>query len=508
MVKPNLKSQICREQMTWFLNLFLDIRTTFKLAVHSELTLDVERLYSLSKRTVLEQLTDAIFMEESIEEVAYCFFSEQAQSAIERVEYMELDEIESFFNTSEGLLEAGEFAEVVWALLTDNRAAVVQHGYSLLHATYTAIGALEEDGKRKSGHIHVAEKNPEIDAPTLQHDKEDSQNRQIDEIRRKWDDLKGQHTALQKKYQQLEQHVAFLLEENQRLKSREQIYHIEHKHLKELEQENDILRKKETVYGKTKAMLEQVTSEKQQLLLEKQAGAIQLKESERIKAAKETFEAELTLVEEAFYKGNQGMEELQTSLYEHFNTLQKFQESARNALTQIRDTVTQLDENALEDPNGYYAKASRQPRVGVFVDVQNMFYAAKDRFSRRVDYIKLLDLIVGPRQLMAAYAYVVQIPEINQSSFLSLLEHNGYTIKSKDLRLRGDGSAKGDWDVGIAVDIVSMLGTLDVVVLASGDGDFCPLAELIKQQDKRVEVVALNTIPLWIYNKLLISFFR
>ena len=135
---------------------------------------------------------------------------------------------------------------------------------------------------------------------------------------------------------------------------------------------------------------------------------------------------------------------------------------------------------------------SEQPRVGVFVDVQNMFYAAKDRYGRRVDYIKLLDLIVGPRYLMGAYAYIVQIPEIDQTPFLSLLEHNGYTIKSKDLRLRGDGSAKGDWDVGIAVDVVSMLGSLDVVILASGDGDFCPLAELIKQQDKRVEVVAFE----------------
>ena len=133
-----------------------------------------------------------------------------------------------------------------------------------------------------------------------------------------------------------------------------------------------------------------------------------------------------------------------------------------------------------------------QPCVGVFVDVQNMFYAAKDRYSRRVDYIKLLDLIVGPRQLIVAYAYVVQIPEINQSGFLSLLEHNGYTIKSKELRLRGDGTAKGDWDVGIAIDIVTMLDVLDVVILASGDGDFCALAELIKWQNKRVEVVAFE----------------
>ncbi|MXV78590.1 NYN domain-containing protein [Candidatus Poribacteria bacterium] len=121
-----------------------------------------------------------------------------------------------------------------------------------------------------------------------------------------------------------------------------------------------------------------------------------------------------------------------------------------------------------------------------------MFYAAKDRFERRVDYIKLLDLIVGPRHLISAFAYIVQIPEIKQSNFISLLEHNGYTIRSKDLRLRGDGSAKGDWDVGIAVDVVSMLSSLDVVILASGDGDFCPLAELIKQQQKRIEIVAFE----------------
>ena len=103
-----------------------------------------------------------------------------------------------------------------------------------------------------------------------------------------------------------------------------------------------------------------------------------------------------------------------------------------------------------------------------------------------------MDLTVGPRYLVAAYAYIVQIPEIDQSGFLSLLEHNGYHIKSKDLRLRGDGSAKGDWDVGIAIDIVSMLDVLDVVILASGDGDFCPLAELIQKRNKRIEVIAFE----------------
>ena len=221
--------------------------------------------------------------------------------------------------------------------------------------------------------------------------------------------------------------------------------------------------------------------------------AEQLKEYEQIKSAKETFTTDLKLVEEAIYKGHQELEDFQTTLDNHFDILENCHQGARSALNQIRQTLTYLDDTQqLTEGESPYSLTTEQPRVGVFVDVQNMFYAAKDRYGRRVDYIKLLDLIVGPRYLMGAYAYVVQIPEIDQAPFLSLLQHNGYTIKSKDLRLRGDGSAKGDWDVGIAVDVVSMLSSLDVVILASGDGDFCPLAELIKQQSKRVEVVAFE----------------
>jgi uncharacterized LabA/DUF88 family protein len=196
--------------------------------------------------------------------------------------------------------------------------------------------------------------------------------------------------------------------------------------------------------------------------------------------------------EELVHRSNQAFEQMQEDFQAQVSELRKFSEMSKTTLIRTRDKVAQFFGQPDSSQSLQNRVLKEQPSVGVFVDVQNMFYAAKDRYAGRVDYIKLLDLIVGPRQLVVAYAYVVQIPEINQSGFLSLLEHNGYTIKSKDLRLRGDGSAKGDWDVGIAIDIVSMLGALDVVILASGDGDFCALAELIKQQGKRVEVVAFE----------------
>lgn len=494
MSKLNPKLQIRRDQLAWLLSMLLDERAVFQLVTLSGLVPDLDRLCSLSKRTLLDSLTDAFFVEAAVEETTCEFFAEQAEAAIARVGYMEVAEIEMFFDTSETLIEAGEFAEVVWALLTDERTDVATHGYSLLHTSHAEADARSADQAALQNQL-TAEKTEKIRAEyayNLEIAKQefDNQTREMELLQRKREDLQGQYTALEKKHKQVEQHLAFLLAENEALRDKDEAAEGDRKRLKELEQANNLFREREAQYAAMDEELQQLRHENESLLAAHANTAAQLKEYDRIKAAKETFGVDLTLVEEAVYKGNQGLEELQTSLDAHFKALERNQDTTRGALTRIRDTLTLLD--TPPDADDKNALTPAQPRVGVFVDVQNMFYAAKDRFARRVDYIKLLDLIVGPRHLEAAYAYVVQIPEIDQSSFLSLLGHNGYTIKSKDLRLRGDGSAKGDWDVGIAVDVVSMLGTLDVVILASGDGDFCPLAELIKQQDKRVEVVAFE----------------
>src|SRR3990172_12604316 len=131
-------------------------------------------------------------------------------------------------------------------------------------------------------------------------------------------------------------------------------------------------------------------------------------------------------------------------------------------------------------------------RLGIFVDGQNMFYSAKALHQSKIDYSKLLEEIVGSRNLIRAIAYVVQKPEVDQSSFTDALERLGYEIKSKDLRLRPDGTAKGDWDMGIAIDTIAIAPKLDTVVLVSGDGDFAPLVEMLKAHGCRVEVVSFR----------------
>lgn len=130
-------------------------------------------------------------------------------------------------------------------------------------------------------------------------------------------------------------------------------------------------------------------------------------------------------------------------------------------------------------------------RVGIFVDVQNIFYAAKP-FNARLDFEKLLELSVGKRRLIRAIAYVVQSPDVDQSNFISMLQQKSYEVKIKDLRQRSDGSAKGDWDMGMAIDIMRFVDKLDVVVLVSGDGDFVPLVDLVKTLGPRVEVISFT----------------
>ncbi len=518
MPNSDLKLKIRRDQLTWFLDLLLDEREVFQLSASASIVPDFDRLYALSKRELLASLTDAFLHQtgdpkiavesdgtyaprspennsaSSVEELASQFFTEKAQGAISRVGYMEVSEIETFFKTSEVLIEAGDFAEIVWALLTDKRREVVEHGYQLLNRTYESLDEPHVNGQAILPNTEQLEEiQPQYgyDAENVRQ-QSDAPVSEIAELEQQLANSKADYTSLEQCHDRLDQQRSFLLEENKGLKSEADAYHENNKRLKTLEEENRILREQVAHYIDEISELQQLAEERELLIVEKDQLAEKLKEYEQVKAVKETFTADLKLVEEAIYKEHQELEDFQRSLDNHFDTLESSHQTARGALNQIRQTLAYLDTQEINTSERPYGMTSEQPRVGVFVDVQNMFYAAKDRFGRRVDYIKLLDLIVGPRYLMVAYAYVVQIPEINQSSFLSLLEHNGYTIKSKDLRLRGDGSAKGDWDVGIAVDVVSMLGSLDVVILASGDGDFCPLAELIKQQDKRVEVVAFE----------------
>ncbi len=162
-----------------------------------------------------------------------------------------------------------------------------------------------------------------------------------------------------------------------------------------------------------------------------------------------------------------------------------------STLDAIQKKLAGLQANASARLDRGIAIPPAELRVGIFVDVQNIFYAAKP-FNARLDFEKLLELSVGKRRLIRAIAYVVQSPDVDQSNFISMLQQKSYEVKRKDLRQRSDGSAKGDWDMGMAIDIMRFVSKLDVVVLVSGDGDFVPLVDLVKTLGPRVEVISFT----------------
>lgn len=142
------------------------------------------------------------------------------------------------------------------------------------------------------------------------------------------------------------------------------------------------------------------------------------------------------------------------------------------------------------------AKPAKRPRlkgaarrVSVFIDVQNVYYAAR-KLKGKLDFDALLQAAVQERRLIKATAYVVESKETDQSQFIARLEQRGIEVQRKTLRVRADGSMKGDWDMELALDVLEAAPRLDVVVLVSGDGDFTSLVKRVKSMGPRVEVVA------------------
>lgn len=134
----------------------------------------------------------------------------------------------------------------------------------------------------------------------------------------------------------------------------------------------------------------------------------------------------------------------------------------------------------------------KEQRVGVFIDAQNLYHSAKNLHSGRVNFGEVLETALAGRQLVRAIAYVITTESGEESSFFEALNKVGIETKTKDLQIFSSGSKKADWDVGLAIDAVKLAPKLDVVVLASGDGDFVPLVEFLKMQGCQVEVITFG----------------
>ncbi|MFA7286345.1 MAG: NYN domain-containing protein [Patescibacteria group bacterium] len=133
-----------------------------------------------------------------------------------------------------------------------------------------------------------------------------------------------------------------------------------------------------------------------------------------------------------------------------------------------------------------------EQRVGVLVDVANMYHSAKNLFGSRLNFKAMLDAAVGGRRLTRAIAYAIKSDSEEEVSFFEALDKSGFEVKTKDLQIFSSGAKKADWDVGIAIDAVTLASKVDVIVLVTGDGDFIPLVEYLQMRGLLVEAIGFG----------------
>jgi uncharacterized LabA/DUF88 family protein len=134
-------------------------------------------------------------------------------------------------------------------------------------------------------------------------------------------------------------------------------------------------------------------------------------------------------------------------------------------------------------------------RVAVFVDVQNIYYTARQAYSAHFDYNAFWRQVTADREVVKATAFAIDRDDEKQKQFQNILRGIGFEVKLKPFIARADGSSKGDWDVGIALDAMDCAAHTDIVVLASGDGDFDVLVQRLRERHGiEVEVYGVPTL--------------
>lgn len=476
-----LEGLIDEEELSYILSTCLCEKEIIALVNKCGISYEGIRTGSVPTRQLIIDLVEDFFSDPNAAKLIIKGLEKNSADASNRINDMTIDEIKAFCSNVVQLVEDKEFGKIVWASISDERAEVNEHAHELLDGYYELIQNKgdneklehwfdEEDDDAETSiqdkniaileekvvdlQLELREKLKEIQRAEST---ETRLNEKIGKLQNQFDSLKKTCSQFANEKGELREQLRRLEEGNLRLrrKKKSEQEEVEAKQNHPLERENKKLRYDIEKLNQDLEALEQVKERNKQLEVE--------------------FKASIEQLEEYKTKVEQEMEELRGSLEKSRGELEATQQKMKALMAPTQEVQRHTGE---------------RERVGVFVDVQNMFYAAKDKYGARLDYTKLLDMALGDRLLVAAIAYVVQMPDVDQTSFINFLEHNGYQVRTKDLKLRMDGSAKGDWDMGIAIDIVAMLNDLDVVVLASGDGDFCALLEMVKEKGCRVEVTA------------------
>lgn len=171
-----------------------------------------------------------------------------------------------------------------------------------------------------------------------------------------------------------------------------------------------------------------------------------------------------------------------------------------NRCVELEKKIERLEEKIIRLKEAEKAPPARrtpsgdQERVGIYLDSRNVYYTVRNTFDGgRVDIKELITRISRGRKVVRAIAYVVQADFDDKRAYFDMLGRNGFQVKRRNLKIRHDGSMKGDWDMGMALDLMRHYDDLDTIALVSGDGDFRDLAVYLKSQGVKIEVYGVET---------------
>lgn len=418
------------------------------------------RTSSVSSDVLAADLAAGFLEDRKIRELSRKTLDKTCRHQLEQVRSMSEEEAAEAAKASAQHSDA-ECARLLWALASDTRESVKCLAMTLFDGRDDVNGNTED--KSAAG---LDRQSGRGSAPQADGSASDEMARKVDALHRELDKI-SRALARQKRKTQQEIQTKKKLQRKLATQSRS-IHELQQRLGKQRPPATDNsgstahkledAQKRIAELEVTVAELTEALREAEQQALQARARAVELEEQVRWATAKK--EEAVALVAEALAR------------------IRKEAKEARQRLIAPTQNVPDLFSTRADE------------RVGIFVDVQNIYYAARDQYGGKIDYQKLLDLVVDGRRVVEAYAYVVHSPEVDQTPFTDMLTRKGFIVRTKNLITRVDGTTKGDWDIGIVLDILESVDELDTVILVSGDGDFVDLVNMLRSRDVKVEVAA------------------
>ena len=471
-----IEKYVSKDALTWILKDCLSKNDLEAVAYQCKTESWTGSATPKSPEILSREIAQEFFKNPKARELISYYLNSSTQKEIEMISKTSIPELlNKLRDPQSSMIATGQVGKYLWALLVDERPEAISlipiFILKVLETIRKFTNLLEELKKKPLSPKPSLVPNVRP-APFISKDAAKFQE-ELMQVKKELSSSKETIDKLQKRNSQLEERIENLQEEYKGMLAEAQ--HLKHeknvliKKIKDLEQAFDEIKDRYENFQEIQQKAHQYERE------------IKIMKYEIEK--KNTELESILKIKQEYEKNQKLIIQLEKRIKDYESQIQKQEEE----IYRLKESIKK--ESVTKKTTKKIFKSS-VPRVGIFVDVQNIYYASKEKFESKLDFQKLLHETLQGRRLVKAIAYVVKSPEINQGSFISTLENIGYEIKIKSLKIRLDGSAKGDWDLGIAIDMISMADKLDVAVLVSGDGDFVDLVRMLQTKNIRVEVAS------------------